>query len=585
MLPRLPDPEDMRSHPVYKTHIYWAKKPWNVIAACIEHFSKPGEIILDPFCGSGPTVFEGLRLRRKVVALDIDPLAVFITRLFVKPYDPEFLLSDCEATFRRIKETAMERINALYQTICPRCGGTGIALTTVFDSINEAEDPREREWRIVKMRYRCPSCGTLWKDKMFELDERTEEMSLSEYRYPRLRLLPNTRINVYEGMTVADIYTRRNLAAMSILKDSIFSLPEGDCKELMKFIFSGLVRLASMTMHLKGGEPQNFYIPKRNMVERNVWYMFERKKKEVFKSKLWSWTKIGPNYREAKDFYDILKGEATVLVAQGDALELDKIIPQESIDYIHTDPPYADQVPYLEISLPWIGWLELLSEHKIKELLDKEVVLTDSPERLKKSRNSREGLDRYYEELGEAIRQMYKVLKPGRWVSIWYCCSKEEYWRALSDHLNSTGLERKGDPHIVIRRAKTFKFAITRAKNPLSKVRDSEHIIHCQKTGIKLPIKKIAVEEAISLFLQIAETEVRKRGAASIDEILIPFYATCLAKYGNPPPDLDYVKLLENSPAFEIMRVIERINNGYAEVIKIGLKNFKYPGRLNSYIE
>lgn len=579
----LPHPEDMRSHPLYKTHLYWAKKPWNVIAACIEHFSRPGEIVLDPFCGCGSTAFEALRLKRKVIALDLNPLSVFITKMFVRPYMPEYLTKDCEDVFLKIKEIVMQRIYDLYQTICTRCGKTGIAITTVFNSINNEDDPRKREWKIIKVRYKCNSCGVNWKNNRLSLDERAQEISLSKYNFPRLRLLHNTRINIYDGMTVADIYTRRNLAAMSILKEAIFSLRDGDCKDLMKFIFSGLVRLSSMTMHVKGGEPQNFYIPKKEMVERNVWDMFERKKKEVFEAKLWSWPRIGPNYKEATSFYDIVEGQASILVTQCDVQNLGDLLPEESVHYIHTDPPYADQVPYMEISLPWIGWLELLDEATIKEKLKQEIVLTDSPERPDKHRVTQEGVKDYYELLGNAVEQMYRALKPKRWASIWYCCSKEEYWRALSDHLNTTGLERRGVPHIVIRRAKTFKFAITRAKVPLSRVRDSEHLIHCQKTGVKVPIRRIAEQEAVQLYLEIAEMETRKKGAVSIDEVLIPFYASCLARYGNPPPDLNYVGLLEKDPRFEIVRTSERVNSEYAEIVKISLKNFKYPGKLDFY--
>ena len=43
--------------PVYKMHRYFARRPWSVFRALIEHYSNPGSIIIDPFCG-GVTVVE-----------------------------------------------------------------------------------------------------------------------------------------------------------------------------------------------------------------------------------------------------------------------------------------------------------------------------------------------------------------------------------------------------------------------------------------------------------------------------------------------------------------------------------------------
>ena len=65
--------------PMYLMHKYWARKPSNVVRAYIEHYSKVGDIILDPFCGSGPTPIEAIKTDRKAVAVDLDPMAIFIT--------------------------------------------------------------------------------------------------------------------------------------------------------------------------------------------------------------------------------------------------------------------------------------------------------------------------------------------------------------------------------------------------------------------------------------------------------------------------------------------------------------------------
>src|SRR3989337_4344219 len=66
--------------PMYLMHKFWARKPDNVVSEYINHYSRKGCVTLDPFCGSGVTPIESLRLRRKTNGTDIDPISTFITK-------------------------------------------------------------------------------------------------------------------------------------------------------------------------------------------------------------------------------------------------------------------------------------------------------------------------------------------------------------------------------------------------------------------------------------------------------------------------------------------------------------------------
>lgn len=59
---------------------YPAKFHPPVARALIRKFSRRGETVLDPFCGSGTVAVESQLLGRHAVGSDIDPLAVFISR-------------------------------------------------------------------------------------------------------------------------------------------------------------------------------------------------------------------------------------------------------------------------------------------------------------------------------------------------------------------------------------------------------------------------------------------------------------------------------------------------------------------------
>ena len=50
-------------HHIYGMHKYWAKKPFNIVNALIQKYSKKNEIILDAFCGSGISLIEAVNSR------------------------------------------------------------------------------------------------------------------------------------------------------------------------------------------------------------------------------------------------------------------------------------------------------------------------------------------------------------------------------------------------------------------------------------------------------------------------------------------------------------------------------------------
>ncbi|MFH0340826.1 MAG: DNA methyltransferase [Chromatiales bacterium] len=60
-------------------HPYPAKFPPQIPARLIEILTQPGDVVLDPFCGSGTTLVEAVRLDRAAVGSDINPVAVLVT--------------------------------------------------------------------------------------------------------------------------------------------------------------------------------------------------------------------------------------------------------------------------------------------------------------------------------------------------------------------------------------------------------------------------------------------------------------------------------------------------------------------------
>jgi DNA-directed RNA polymerase subunit RPC12/RpoP len=146
--------------PVYKMHRYFARRPYTVFNGLIRHYSNPGSIVLDPMCGGGVTIIEGLRLRRKVIGVDLDPMAIFITKMEAINVD----LDELKQAFSEISDKVKDEINSLYLTRCPKCGREVPA--DWFEWSNVVKCPKcqsevvfAQATKLKAGTYECPHCG------------------------------------------------------------------------------------------------------------------------------------------------------------------------------------------------------------------------------------------------------------------------------------------------------------------------------------------------------------------------------------------------------------------------------------------
>lgn len=185
---------------LYKAHGYHTKVPHLAIVPSILHYTKPGDIVLDGFCGSGMTGLAAqwcgtapLAYRqeledkwkteghdppewgaRKVVLNDLGPAASFITSGYNLPFDVEAFENEA----RRILNEVDEELGWMYKALhidgktigrinytvwsevftCPEC-------TNEVNFVKEALDPNTRK---TKEAFLCPSCGTSLNKKRLE---------------------------------------------------------------------------------------------------------------------------------------------------------------------------------------------------------------------------------------------------------------------------------------------------------------------------------------------------------------------------------------------------------------------------------
>ena len=116
---------------IYNMHVYWSKKPHDAIQQYIRHYTKPGDIVLDSFCGSGGTALAALLEGRKALAIDRSPAATFITKNYCTPVDPYALREG----LRKLQLKVEKEIDWLYETACDRCGGKAMTGYTVYSHV------------------------------------------------------------------------------------------------------------------------------------------------------------------------------------------------------------------------------------------------------------------------------------------------------------------------------------------------------------------------------------------------------------------------------------------------------------------
>src|SRR5216683_8163402 len=101
----------------YRTHSYHTKVPPEGIVPMIEHYTDPGDLVLDPFCGSGMTGVAALLSGRQGLLSDLSPAAVHIATGHTQPTEVQSFIAASTAMLRELAPLE----DHLYATTCSTC--------------------------------------------------------------------------------------------------------------------------------------------------------------------------------------------------------------------------------------------------------------------------------------------------------------------------------------------------------------------------------------------------------------------------------------------------------------------------------
>jgi 16S rRNA G966 N2-methylase RsmD len=283
----------------FGVHGYFTKQTWNVVAEYIKNFSKPGDLVLDPFGGSGVTAIEALMNGRSSINIDLNPMAVFIVQSLITPVNQADLIK----AFNEVKEEYVK---------------------------NEPKTEAE----IFK--------------------------ALKKYPYPKGIPIAKTSQQKKDGKVaefVEELFSNKQLAQLAFLKHIIKKQKNQNICNSLLLMFSGLLTKVNLTYHTgktatkdgQGNASAFQYYKYRlasNPVDVNVMKYFELRFQKV---------------RDAKKEMEYYINEKTISnanIIKGTATDLNHI-KKETVDYIYTDPPYGNKIFYLDLSVMWNAWLDL----------------------------------------------------------------------------------------------------------------------------------------------------------------------------------------------------------------------------------
>lgn len=466
--PYTADVSEGKNNPIYMAHAYHTKVPHPAIMRYILHYTQPGDIVFDGFCGTGMTCVaaqlcgsendvkalkeENAQIGvRHGICSDLSPIASLIAATYNLKFDPKTF----ERKALRILEQVEKELGWMYETevdgkkakinytiwsdvfVCPSCGNEIVLWDEAVDLDKE----------IMKDSFPCPHCGNTCSKKNMEkawetsfdsllnktvtlnkkvpvrvnytLSGKRGEKDVDSYDIDLIRKIGNinlSEISTYklqEGYNTAQpirsngiththqFYTKRNF----IYLNRIYELCKGDIF-LQNWVTSTLQRTTKcykFTLDRKFGIlTGTLYIPSLN-VELNPINIFNRKIKD-FKS---------TSYLE--------RGNSLISVNSATFIP---DLKSSSIDYIFTDPPFGGNIMYSELSLIW--------ESKIK-------VITNNREEAIINNVQHKTLFEYQTLMNQSFKEYYRVLKPGKWLTIEFSNTSAAVWNSIQNALQGVG--------------------------------------------------------------------------------------------------------------------------------------------------
>jgi 16S rRNA G966 N2-methylase RsmD len=338
----------------YGVHPYFTRRPANVVRAYVEHYSRVGDTVLDPFGGTGVTAIESLLAGRRAIHNDLNPFANFITAN----------IADTSLTSTVPLKQAFARIETA-------CAGR-------VAEIEQADETRVREW-------------------------------LRPLPLPANIRLPRNS----DAENFHDLFTPRQLAGLATLKQAIDAATDQHVRGPLLLAWSATVAKLNKTFLSAEGRAESRggssifsiyrYKLANRVIELPIWETFRGRFINVLAAK--------EEVLQLCDHFNLthparchVNSDTHLQILAQDAAAL--ALGPRSVDYVFTDPPYGAHIAYLDLSILWNHWLGFpvtAATRAAEAIVGGECGLSE---------------DHYKQKLADSLRECFRVLKPDRWCSV-----------------------------------------------------------------------------------------------------------------------------------------------------------------------
>ena len=487
------DVSEGKNHPIYNAHSYHTKVPHRAIMRYILHYTEPGDMVFDGFCGTGMTgvaaqlcgdrkeVQElGYRVdekgviydesgkavskigARRTVLNDLAPIATFIAHNYNSPTNVDAferqtveLMRSFESDFGWMYQSAAnERIEyTVWSEVftCPECAC----------EINFLEEALDDATESVKKEFPCPECGSLvTKTKLGKVIEKYYE-DLTQATQTRRKRVPVIIGVTSNGKRFERKPTTSDLDLLAKIES--FPVPNEVPHENIPFMHMTHQR-ARMdgfgVTHL-----HHFYFRRPLIALGELWKMAKKVSPSPLRHKILFWIEQGiwgfsiqnrymprayslvnrylsgvyyipSQTAEPSPQYNLLgkaKRLKSALAATqaktgnsiiGTGSSTRTPIQDSSLDYIFVDPPFGENIYYADLNYLIESWHQVLTAAVNEAILDKA-----------KSK----GLPEYQSLMKSCLGEFFRILKPGRWITVEFSNSQAAVWNCIQSTLQEVG--------------------------------------------------------------------------------------------------------------------------------------------------
>lgn len=292
----------------YGVHPYFTRRPYNVVREYIAHYSRVGDVVIDPFGGSGVTAIEAMLSGRVGIQNDINPLANFIAASI--------------AGLRHGRSTEYGDALLDIRGLCE-------------SRVRSLDDMADRA--VVKL--------------------------LSTLKLPDNVELPrNSDVSHYH-----ELFLPKQLAALAIIRQAIDKLPNKHSRQAMLVAWSATLTKLNRTFLSAEGRAESrggssiFSIYRFKVAKKPVnlpaWDTFFERAQNVIAAKMEIDTLLAVNPIKSKSAFAL------------ESQDIDQLAEQYKgkADYIFTDPPYGGHISYLDLSTLWNCWLGIMPSKTARE--------------------------------------------------------------------------------------------------------------------------------------------------------------------------------------------------------------------------